>query len=272
MLIFNQTTKKQLDAFIVDLPQGILIEGSKGAGLLTTAKYAAGTDVVAIVEPTDKEGVINHSKGTISVKRIRELYEQSRSKSIKKQIFIIDDADKMSAGAQNAFLKLLEEPNAQVAFILTSHSPEALLSTITSRVERIHILPINDEESRQLLITHKLPAAQLPQAMFVAAGKPAELVRMSADSSYFDAKVSIMSAAKTFLTGSKSDQLQVAFSYAADREKALQLLQSSIAIVSFTLKSNPTPGALRQANRLANAYDAIAANGNTKLYLVSIVL
>lgn len=272
MLLFNPTTKKHVDSLVADMPQGVLLAGAVGAGLLTTAKHIAGTHLSAVIEPTDKDEAINHIKGTISVKRIRELYDQSRSKSIDKQIFIIDDADKMSTGAQNAFLKLLEEPNRQVAFILTTHNTAALLPTIMSRVEQLNISPITHEQSKQLLLSHKLPANKVAQALFVAAGNPAELSRMATDSNYFDAKASMMGTAKTFITGNKADRLQVAFNYATDREKAMQLLQSSIAIVSFTLKNKPSASAIDQANRLASAYDAIAANGNAKLHLVATVV
>lgn len=272
MLIFNPATKQQIDSVIADIPQGILVAGAHGAGLLTTAKYIAGTFLAAVVEPTDKDGAVNHAKGTITVKRIRELYDQSRSKSLQNQIFIIDDADKMSTGAQNAFLKLLEEPNPHVSFVLTTHSPGGLLPTITSRVEQLRVLPITTEQSEQLLIAHKLPASKKAQALFVASGKPAELARMALNDSYFDAKASVMSAAKTFLNGTKADRLQIAFAYATDREKSLQLLQSGIAIMSFTLKNKASAGVIDQADRLANAYDAIAANGNAKLHLVATVL
>lgn len=272
MLIFNPATKQQLNSLIADLPQGILLTGAAGAGLLTAARHIAGDHLAAVIEPTDKDGVVNHIKGTLSVKRIRELYHQSRSKSLHKQVFIVDDADKMSAGAQNAFLKLLEEPNEKVSFILTAHNTTALLPTILSRVSQTSVLPITREQSQELLFSYKLPTNKQAQALFVAAGKPAELSRMASDTAYFDAKASIMGAAKTFLTGTKAERLQIAFSYAADREKSLQLLQSSISIVSFTLKNTPSQVAIEQSGRLASAYDAIVLNGNAKLHLVATVL
>ena len=272
MLLFNPITKKQIELLLNDLPQGLLLCGATGAGLLSTARYIAGTHIAAVIEPSDKDGNVNHEKGTITVRRIRELYDQSRSKSLHKQVFIVDDADMMSAGAQNAFLKLLEEPNPQIVFILTSHNPSKLLPTITSRVEQVHILPITRDQGEQLLLSHKLPQNKYAQALFVASGKPAELARMAMNDTYFDTKASIMSAAKTFLTGSKADRLQIAFSYATDRNKSLQLLGSSITIVSFTLKTAPSASAINQAERLATAYDAIAANGNVKLHLVATVL
>ena len=48
-------------------------------------------------------------------------------------IYIIADANKMNAQAQNAFLKVLEEPPENVLFILLVSNKETLLSTVTSR-------------------------------------------------------------------------------------------------------------------------------------------
>src|SRR5690606_41517756 len=68
------------------------------------------------------------------LKIIRRLYDLARTKGSKKYI-IIDYAETMAKPAQNAFLKLLEEPNDQIHFILLSHQPQSLLPTIMSRSE-----------------------------------------------------------------------------------------------------------------------------------------
>lgn len=49
------------------------------------------------------------------------------------KIFIIKDAQTMNSGAQNAFLKILEEPPKDVKFILCSDVPASMLETIRSR-------------------------------------------------------------------------------------------------------------------------------------------
>ena len=52
------------------------------------------------------------------------------------KIYIIDDADRMNAGAQNALLKTLEEPPEHVKFILATTEPQKLPATILSRCQR----------------------------------------------------------------------------------------------------------------------------------------
>ena len=52
----------------------------------------------------------------------------------KTKVYIIPNADKMQVQAQNAFLKVLEEPPQNVLFILCCTSSQQLLQTIRSRV------------------------------------------------------------------------------------------------------------------------------------------
>ena len=50
-----------------------------------------------------------------------------------KKAYVIDDADTMNDNAQNALLKILEEPPSHAVFILRSSSPAELLPTVRSR-------------------------------------------------------------------------------------------------------------------------------------------
>lgn len=73
------------------------------------------------------------------VEQIREL---TRAASIlpneaRGKVFIIPKADAMNLNAQNAFLKLLEEPPHDVVFLLCTASRERLLETIRSRCGEI---------------------------------------------------------------------------------------------------------------------------------------
>jgi DNA polymerase III delta' subunit len=55
----------------------------------------------------------------------------------KRKVFIIDDAEALTAEAANALLKLLEEPPAHVNFILTTSNESAIPATVISRCQVI---------------------------------------------------------------------------------------------------------------------------------------
>ncbi len=60
--------------------------------------------------------------------------------------------ERMNIECANKILKLLEEPPAQTVFIMVCENPDALLETIRSRVQRIDIKKIADDDIRQALV------------------------------------------------------------------------------------------------------------------------
>ncbi|MGN0274459.1 MAG: DNA polymerase III subunit delta' [Chordicoccus sp.] len=69
-----------------------------------------------------------------------------------RKIYIIPDAEKMNAQAQNALLKTIEEPPAYVTIILLAASPEAMLPTILSRCTKLSMKPVPDKTVVDYLI------------------------------------------------------------------------------------------------------------------------
>lgn len=134
------------------IPHAILIEGEYGTGKHTLAsfltkailcesenapclscKHCHLADIsshpdITVIAPED-------GKKNISVSQIRDLRDQTvvRPHSALKRVFLIDCADTMNQSAQNALLKVLEEPPKTVMFILIAENKSALLDTIISR-------------------------------------------------------------------------------------------------------------------------------------------
>lgn len=75
----------------------------------------------------------------IKIDQVRHLLEllAQTSQQNKRQVVLIDPAEAMNTAAANALLKVLEEPTGEIVFLLISHQPGALLSTIRSRCQHI---------------------------------------------------------------------------------------------------------------------------------------
>jgi DNA polymerase-3 subunit delta' len=93
-------------------------------------------------------------KKNISVEQVREmqkfLYLTSFLNSYK--IALIDKAEELSEGAQNALLKVLEEPRSKTILILITRDTKFLLPTIISRCQMFKFLPLAKEDIFQQLI------------------------------------------------------------------------------------------------------------------------
>lgn len=72
-----------------------------------------------------------------------------------RRFVIISEADAMNQEAANAFLKTLEEPNANVTIILTTSRRDQLLATITSRCQQIRCDSLADTDVA-LALTERL--------------------------------------------------------------------------------------------------------------------
>lgn len=67
-----------------------------------------------------------------------------------KKVVLIDNAENMNKNAQNALLKILEEPPKGEFIILITKDFEELLPTIRSRVTNIRFQDLKDEEMREI--------------------------------------------------------------------------------------------------------------------------
>ena len=96
-------------------------------------KVAAGTHpdvrVIARLEENGKK------KREILVSQIREISADAAvlPNEAPRKVYLIREADTMNEEAQNAALKLLEEPPNACIFLLCTENPERLLSTVRSR-------------------------------------------------------------------------------------------------------------------------------------------
>lgn len=273
-LTINPTTRTITDKLKQSLPHALLLVGQEGVGLATIARQIAGRSLADVIVPTDADGEPDLSpKGVIRISQIRSLAEKTRGKSLTRQIFIIDNADQMNTQAQNAFLKLLEEPAAQVSFILTSHAVQQFLPTIRSRVQSVHVDPISRADSERLI--HQLgitDARKTQQLLFLASGRPAELTRLATDDKRFGEQVRYITDARQFLEGKPYEKIMIAFRYQKSRSDALAMLSLAQTILRSSLASRPSREIIHTADRLATVYERVLANGNIRLQLLSFVV
>lgn len=266
-IMLNDVTRELVSAYLTHPSHALLLTGRAGAGLGTLAKSLAeaqvshNTDII-LIEPDEK--------GTIPIERVRELYIETRSARKSRQVVIIDDIDNMSHDAQNAFLKLLEEPNDQVSFIVTSHRPVLLLATINSRLQHIDVRTISAEDSQTLLRRQRVsdPMA-LKQMMFLSEGMPADLYRMANDKDYFDKRASYIRNARDFLAGKIYERLVIASRYGS-REEALQFVRTLANLLRVMSKNDRSLLKVGVTDSIEKTAARLTQNGHVKTQLTNL--
>jgi DNA polymerase III delta prime subunit len=269
-MYFHASTEKRLKLLEHDLPQSLLITGPSGVGLSAIHTHLSDRlGIVAQVMLPERDEKVDIEKGTISVDIIRRLYDMTKTIETGKRFIVIDYAERMGVQAQNAFLKLLEEPGQNTHFILLSHEPSKLLPTIHSRVQEFEVRPITAEQSQALLDELGVKdATKRSQLLFMAEGLAAELVRLANDEEYFTARAQIVRDARQFLQGSGYDRLTLAQTYKDDRAGALLLLNDALKLVRLNVEQGKSD-LLPKINDLLSTYERIAANGNVRLQLAA---
>jgi len=89
---------------------------------------------------------------SIPIAQIRNLESWARIKSEEgKKVIIIENADRMQTSVRNALLKILEEPPADVQFILLTNKRNAIMETILSRVRTYNFKTRNEIQQNRVL-------------------------------------------------------------------------------------------------------------------------
>ncbi|OYW86833.1 MAG: DNA polymerase III subunit delta', partial [Sphingobium sp. 32-64-5] len=122
-----------------------LLAGEEAAGQVADTHPAArffhaGThpDYAALARLEKENGDLARNISIDQVRGLSRLLSTAPSIS-RRRVILIDSADDLERNAANALLKSLEEPPANVVFLLVSHAPSRLLPTIRSRCRLLRL-------------------------------------------------------------------------------------------------------------------------------------
>lgn len=138
-MIGQQKIINQIDKLIQSgFPRFIIITGAKGQGKKTLANYIS-KQLKYLMVISD-----------VKIDSIREIIDLAY-KQTEPIIYLIPDADKMSIGAKNSMLKVIEEPPNSAYFILTLESIENTLPTIKSRCIQLDMQSYSGTEKLEFI-------------------------------------------------------------------------------------------------------------------------
>ncbi len=136
-------------------------------------------DIITVRRLTDDKG---KQKREISIDQIRQVIGDAYvlPNEAERKVYIIEEAETMNIAAQNAALKLLEEPPRGVIFLLCTSNPEQLLPTVRSRCAELNRNVGQREKDED--------AAKLASAYIkaVASGDRAKLLRWCTENEGLD--------------------------------------------------------------------------------------
>ena len=203
-----------------------LIEGQRGVGRSKVANFLAmgilcrSKDIKPCYECISCMKIKSHNhpeinwiyeqKG-IGIEIIRNLKNDIQLKPYEgeKKVYILCDAEKITIPAQNALLKILEEPPLHANIILIATKGNSLLPTILSRSQRLKIHSISPKEIEEYLIEKKgLEKHRAKLISSLSNGIIGKALQLLEDENFQERRKKIISITKEILNNKKHQILE----------------------------------------------------------------
>jgi len=178
---------------------------------------------------------------SLGIEKIRSLQHQLQFKpySSNYKIAVIVGAERLTIPAQNALLKILEEPPQKTMIVLSSQNSESFLETILSRCQIIRLATFS-----QIEIDEKVISSQLPLL-------------------------------KAILKAGVGERMQIADKLAKDKESALVFCQAQLIIWRKKLlqekRKEKREEILKIIRQIKKTFNYLQANVNPKLALENLL-
>lgn len=189
-----------------------------------------------------------------------------------RRVVWIDTVERCTPAAANALLKVLEEPGVDVAFVLTTASPDRVLPTIRSRAMLYRLQPVPRRAMAEALVSsggaEKAVAAaiqaapgQLGQAAALVASADALAVLRTAD--VIAAAIAGQALATKFRT--------LAAYLEGDRDPALQRQAVHVLLAAFARRAGQDLWVQQRLGRLLAALQGLQTNSQPRLLLEAFI-
>lgn len=282
--LLSDKSKKLIKTVVSEKTQSIMLSAQSKellsqAVILLKAEYskANSAELIDINVPDESS-----KTSTLTIAEIRLL--RTVSASIKKDvisIYVLHNFQTATVEAQNAFLKVLEEPSKSAIFVLLTDSDDKLLDTIKSRVQIYEIDSIQKTEVIKTISSNgDIQDSELLNRIYMAFGGSLDVVIKSANNEAYRGEVlEIITDAKDFLSGGIDTRLKITEKYYKDSNKAVLLLDVLRSILSLKINKIDASITAKSINKIdqsikviAETKEALNSNGNIKIILDNLSL
>lgn len=250
--IGNTQAKAALAGFLTSgrVPHALLLEGAAGTGKKTFALYAASLFLNQSYQPGTYEKILagNHpdfiwergdgSARTFHIEAIRKIRDSAYilPNQSDRKVYLLSDCHSMSIPAQNALLKLLEEPPSHCVFLLTVDSRKSLLETIFSRCETISLFPPSISECTAYLESNGYSKVDASYASGLYEGNIGQCLELLQDEQRKKSSDLAFDLMERIASRRESEILIALSPLETDRKLFLSCLQDVIELFGYALR------------------------------------
>jgi hypothetical protein len=284
-LLLHSKTRDQLEIFLNQPANALMLSGRAGSGKKTIARQLAadllGVEVgrilnhpqlILITKPEDKTEIsIDAIRQLINSVTLRVADDTNRPIN---RVAIIENAHFMSREAQNALLKLLEEPPLGTALILTTDSQDNLLPTVVSRARNLSVIAPSLEQS--LKYFDKYGAQKTEGAWQLSQGGAGLLSALLADEADHPLKLAVEQS-KEFIKQDTYHRLIYLQQISKDRANFPTFLEALAKVLGALHTASIKNGRTKDAQRILRSRQAVEKaimqlNHSANIRLLSLAL
>jgi hypothetical protein len=287
-LLLHPKTKLQVEYLLKNPPQSLLIAANSGSGKLTLAKeFAAKLLRLNGPEKLDNYPYFFHvnrlkNKSDISIEQVRTVIDSLKLKTpgsnSVRRIVLIEDANYLSIPAQNALLKILEEPNPDTIFILTVTSVIHVLPTIASRTQKLEVHPVGLNEAIEFWQDSDIKQKDIESAWRLSGGSVGLMNALLTEDNNHPLKLAVEDA-KIFIKSTKYERLLQADKLSRSKDGFVLFLEALSRTLNFlnhlavaNNKDSQANNILYSRKVIKTSADALESNANARLVALNLAL
>lgn len=283
--VLHPRTAEQVAQFKTAPNHAVMLVGANGIG-----KTHLATSLAATVLDTTPEALANYpylltvqpDGSSISIETIRTLQKFLQLKTLGagegiRRVILVEHAEALTIEAQNAFLKILEEPPADTIILLTADNRRALLPTILSRVQLITV-HVPSETDVKAFFSDRGDATALSQAYSLSGGLPG-LMHALLNKDETHPLTDGVTQAKAILQKQPFERLAMVEGLSKQKDAARYVLEALLRIAQISITGATAKGdtaKLKQWHHIMKvtnqAQEALLQNANAKLTLTNLML
>lgn len=174
--------------------------------------------------------VVRPTGMSIKIKQIRQIVGDTAKKPFESgyKVVIIENAEKMTHDAQDAFLKTLEEPPENTVFLLLAENHNLLLPTIVSRCQVYQLKPVAAEEMKAFIeARYDFQVSDIDEAVRYSKGITGAALELLQDKEELSIRTAYTEILEKAVAGNWSEAQLQAGTVVDSKEKADRFLEFS---------------------------------------------